>query len=293
MTVRRLLPLVVVAALVLGACADDPAPAGDGASPPDGPSIPSDGVVLRLANEGGFVPAGFSLLDVPTFTLYADGTVITPGAQIELYPGPALPAIAERQVDEAAIRAIVERALAAGLGDGDVDLSDTGDVAIADASTAVFTLTVDGETSTAKVYAMGFEDPGMMPGLSEREIEIRRELAALAADLSDLSWVEQEGGSLGEERMYVGETARILIGPLFDDPELPQEPIAWPLDARLKTFGEAVTWDDRTRCAVVDGQDWTTLHDAAAGANQLTPWTDGSTERSIAFRPLLPDETGC
>ena len=294
MIVRRLLLLVFAAALGLSACADEPLPTGDGASPTDGPSIPTDGVVLRVANEGGFVPAGFPLLDVPAFTLYADGTLITPGAQIQIYPGPALPAIVERDVDEAAIRAIVDRALEAGLGEGDLDLSDTGDVAIADASTAVFTLTVDGETSTAKVYALGFEgEPAIMPGLSEQELEIRRDLAALAADLSDLSWVEAQGGSIGKERMYEGGSARLLIGPVVDDPELPQEPVAWPLDMRLKTLGDPVAWDERTRCAVVKGEGWTELGDAAERANQLTPWVDGATERSIAFRPLLPDEAGC
>ena len=295
MTVRRSLPLVFAMALVLSACADEPAPSGDGASPADlGPAIPADGVVLRLANEGGFVPAGFPLLDVPTFTLYGDGTVITLGAQIAIYPGPALPAIVERQLDDAAVRSIVDRAIEAGLGEGDLDLSDTGDVAIADASTAVFSLTVDGETTTAKVYAMGFEGgPAMMPGLSERQIELRKELAALAADLSDLSWVAARGGSIGEEGMYAGDAARLLIGPVLDDPEIPQEPVSWPLDVALKDLGDAVAWDEHTRCAMVSGEDWAVLRDAASGANQLTAWVDGRTQRSIAFRPLLPDETGC
>jgi hypothetical protein len=301
MTVRRLLPLALGAVLVLGACADDPAPAGDGvtptpidASPADGPAIPADGVVLRIANEGGFVPAGFPLLDVPVFTLYGDGTIITPGAQIAIYPSPALPAIVERQVDPAAVRAIVDRALDAGLGDGELDLSDTGDVAIADASTTVFTLTVDGATSTAKVYAMGFEgDPATMPGVSDAELEVRRDLAALAADLTDLSWVEREGGSLGEEALFVGEAARLVIGPVLEDPELPQEPVTWPLDDPLRRIGEPVSWDPRTRCAVLEGDDWSTVRAAAEGANQLSPWSDGRVERSIAFRPLLPGEAGC
>lgn len=295
MTVRRLLPLVFATALVLSACADEPAPSGDGASSADpGPVIPADGVVLRLANEGGFVPAGFPLLDVPTFTLYGDGTVISPGAQIAIYPGPALPAIVERQLDDAAVRAIVDRAVEAGLGEGDLDLSDTGDVAIADASTAVFTLTVDGRTTTAEVYALGFDgDDAAMPGLSEREVALRRDLASLAADLSDLSWVTEAGGSLGDEVPYAGDAARILIAPVIDDPELPQEVVAWPVEQPFRSMGEPTPWDPRTRCAVLDGEDWAAVRAVAERANQLSPWSDGRVERSIAFRPLLPGEAGC
>jgi hypothetical protein len=32
---------------------------------------------------------------------------------------------------------------------------------------------------------------------------------------------------------------------------------------------------------------------AAATANAATPWDSGGTRWSVAFRPLLPDESGC
>jgi hypothetical protein len=293
MTARRLLSLVVIGAFALTACADDPSDAGGSASLTPLPPVDADEVILRLWYEGGFVPAGFPLLDVPAFTLYGDGTVVTPGAQVEIYPGPALPAIVERHVDEAAIGAIVERARDAGLGAGDLDLSDTGDVAIADASTAVFTLTVDGRTTTAEAYALGFDGDAAMPGMTEDQIRARRGLAALATDLTDLSWVADEGGDVGAEQMYVADAARLLVGPVREDPELPQAPVDWPIATKLRSLGEPVAWDDRTRCAIVDGDDWDAIRAAAEGANQLSPWSDGRTERSIAFRPLLPDESGC
>ena len=292
MTARRVLSLVVIGAFALTACADEPSSAGDGSSPSPLPPVGADEIVLQLSYEGGFVPAGFSLLDVPAFTLYGDGTVVTPGAQIEIYPGPALPAIAVRQVDEVAIRAIVERAQAAGLG-RDLELNDTGDIAIADASTAVFVLTVDGRTTTAEAYALGFEGDAAMPGVSDEQRRMREDLAALATDLTDLSWVIDEGGAIGPERMYEGDAARLLVGPVVEDPDLPQDAVEWPVGPPLRALGEPVSWDDRTRCAIVDGDDWVSIRDAAERANQLSAWTDGRTHRSIAFRPLLPGETGC
>jgi hypothetical protein len=293
MTARRLLSLVVLGAFALAACADEPPSPGDGGTPTPLPAVGADEVVLRLSYEGGFVPAGFPLLDVPAFTLFRDGTVVTPGAQIEIYPGPALPAIATRQVDEAAVRAIVERAQAAGLDGGDIELDDTGDVTIADASTAVFVLTVDGRATTATAYALGFEGDAALPGVSDEERRVREDLAALASDLTDLSWVHDEGGTVGPEEAYVGDAARLLVGPVQDDPELPQDTVAWPIEAPLRSLGEPVSWDDRTRCAIVEGDDWLAIRAAAEHANQLSPWTDGRTRRSIAFRPLLPDEAGC
>ena len=298
MTARRPLTLTIALALalalavVLTACADDPATSGGDPSPV--PPAGGDDVVLRLSYEGGFVPVDYHVLAAPAFTLYGDGTVITPGAQIEIYPGPALPAIVQRRVDPQAIDAIVERAREAGLGRRDLDLADTGNVAIADASTAVFTLTIDGRTTTARVYALGLEgDPVAQPGLSEEEAELRRDLSALAQDLGDLSWVEEAGGTLGTESMYLGQAARLIVGRLREDPELVQEPVDWPLDAALATLGEPIEVMPHSRCAVVDGPDWHTLVGVAQGANQLTPWTDGDQTRSIAFRPLLPDESGC
>ena len=298
MTARRPLTLTLLCAFLLVGCADAPSGPGDrptsAPDPTNQPPTSSGGVVLQLSYEGGFVPAGFPLLDVPAFTLYGDGRVITPGVQIAIYPPPALPAIVERTADEAAIAAIVERARDAGLGAEDLDLRDTGNVAVADAATAVFVLTIDGRTTTAEVYAMGVDgEPTTMPGLSHDQVELRRALSSLAADLGDLTWVEDAGGSLGDESSYVGEAARLLVGPVREDPELPQETFAWPIDLPLRTLGEPVEWDPETRCAVLEGEDWRAVHEAAGAANQLTPWSDGRTERTIAFRPLLPDESGC
>jgi hypothetical protein len=248
-------------------------------------------VVLRLAYEGGFVPLEWTFASVPAFTLYGDGTVVVPGAQAAIYPGPALPAVFSRQVDEDGVQALLERALDAGLGREDLVLGDTGDVAIADASTAVFTLTVDGRTTTASAYALGLEEDEAFPGLPEDQARTRRALARLAADLGDLRWLHD--GSVAGEEPWDGEAARLLVRPYRGDPELPQPLVAWPLDVRLADAGEPVGWDPEARCVVVDGDAWRRLLAEARDATALTPWRDGGRRWSIAIRPLLPDEPGC
>jgi hypothetical protein len=51
-------------------------------------------VVLRIEQSGGFVAVQYNLTRMPMLTLYGDGLYLTPGPQIEIYPGPALPALA-------------------------------------------------------------------------------------------------------------------------------------------------------------------------------------------------------
>ena len=237
------------------------------------------------------MPLEWNFQAVPTFSLFGDGTVVVPSAQIAIYPGPALPAIGARTVDERAIQALLQRALDAGLGDRDRDLSDTGDVAIADASTTVFTLTVEGRTTTTRVYALGMDDGSVGPGLSPEDAELRRELSDLAAALGDLDWLPES--SVGQEGLYAGAAARILIGPERADEELPQRAVTWPLDRPLASMDAADTWGPDARCAVVEGAEWQMVRDLADDANQLTAWKSEGERYSLVIRPLLPNEHGC
>ena len=285
---------VITVSLLAAACADAPAePSGPGTG--DGDRVdhasgPGD-LLLQMSFEGGFVPLEWNFQALPTFSLYGDGTVIVPGAQIAIYPGPALPAIGVRVVDERATQALLRRALDAGLGERDRDLSDTGDVAIADASTTVFTLTVGGRTTTTRVYALGLDDGSVVAGLPADQAELRRALSDLSTTLSDLSWLPE--GSVGEEDLYEGTAARILVGPERQDEELPQRPVSWPLDRPLASMDAAPAWGPDATCAVVEGADWQLVRDLAVGANQLTPWKSGTSRYSLVIRPLLPHEHGC
>jgi hypothetical protein len=91
-------------------------------------------VLVRVAFEGRVTPIEWTYTNVPIFSLLGDGTLILPGAQVELYPGPALPAISSRQVDEAGIQAILKESLDA-ISTIPGDPSDLGLMGIADAST--------------------------------------------------------------------------------------------------------------------------------------------------------------
>jgi len=285
----RIRPVSFVLPLVLLiACADAPTGPGDGNGDVPHATGPSD-LLVRVDVGGGYVPLEWTFRNVPTFSLYGDGTVITPGAQIEIYPGPALPALSRRSLDEEGIQAILREVLAATDGIPS-DLGDMGSVAIADAATTVITIHAGDVERRIEAYALGTlsERPDGMP---DDVYRARRALEELVGRLSRLeTWLPS--GSLGPETTFRGDAARLFIGRYRRVEDLHQEPVAWPLAGRLGSFGEGTT-QPQYRCGTVVGDDWRALSDAAASSNELTPWTDGGERYSIVFRPLLPDEAGC
>lgn len=284
--------------LLATACADAASNTGGGGSSPPGSPTPGDiahatgasALILRVGWEGGFVPAATTFAALPSFSLYGDGTLIQPGAQIEIYPQPALPAIDARTVDEAGVQAILDAAIRAGLEDGR-SYTDLGSTGLADAPTTVFTFSADGVMHTIEMYALS-ELPRRTPQMSEREFEARRLLQALVTRLGSLDdWLPAD--ALGVVEPYTGDGARLLVDTYRPDDQLSEPRSIWPLSTPLTSFG-GPTGVGKARCGVVTGGDWTErLLPEVERANQLTPWTDHGARASITVRPLLPDEAGC
>ena len=293
MRVRWIGVAVAAVAVLASACGgvgnDDPGSGGGtgatGIAHPTG----SAQLILRMAYEGGFVPYEYTLGSTPFWSLFGDGTLIVPGPQIEIYPGPALPNLTATPVSEDGIQAILEAARDAGLLDGDANY---GNECIADAANTVFTTTADGTTTVVSAYALDVGDPAGTCG-NDKDADARAKLAAFQAKLTDLrSWLPN--GSVGTERPYDPTEMRVYVLPYQGDPELPQDPIEWPLEPPLDAFGEPIpNAPADTRCGVVTGEDLATLLAATRDANALTPWTSGGTEYQLIFRPLLPDEHTC
>ncbi len=109
--------------LLAGACANAPAGAGpgdggtgSGTGSTGAPSpSPSDQLVLRIEQVGGFVAVQYNLTRMPTMSLYADGLLITPGVQTDIYPGPASPALTQQQLSPEAVQLLTQAAIDAGL----------------------------------------------------------------------------------------------------------------------------------------------------------------------------------
>jgi len=282
-TKRALIALLGVAALAT-ACADHPtAPHNDPGSYPHG----ADQLVLRIDTSGGFVAPQQTLQQMPSFSLYGDGRVITLGVQTEIYPGPALPSLVVTSITPSGVQSILEDALAAGLGESHSYTTMT----VSDMPTTTFTLNVNGETHTTRVYALGAGSSG--PGMSAEERKARAALERLSSATTDLRR-SLPAGSVGPDRRYAPEGLRVFAQPYEHqrDPMLHEPEVAWPLSAPLASFGGETTTPG-IRCGAVTGADARQLLNAAESANQLTPWTSGGEQYSLTLRVLLPDEHGC
>ena len=68
-----------------------------------------------------------NLRQLPSFTLFGDGTVLTPGPVPEISPGPAISPLEVSHLDEAQVQALLKKAKDAGLfAAGGSDLGDSG-----------------------------------------------------------------------------------------------------------------------------------------------------------------------
>jgi hypothetical protein len=232
-----------------------------------------------------------TLSQIPLFSLFGDGLAVTPGAQIEIYPGPALPAVSQQRLSPDAIQQLLAAARDAGLFEGR-DLTDLGSVAIADAATTTFTVIADGRTAITRVYALG-ELQERPDGMSQSEYEARQRLQAFEAKATDLRWLPP--GSVSDQGSYDPSALRVYVGDDRPSEELHETPVAWPLDPPLAAFGRPIGGGalGATRCGIVTGADLDMLLPLVSQANELTPWTSEGSRYGLRFRPELPDETGC
>jgi hypothetical protein len=226
----------------------------------------------------------------PVVTITGDGTYITVGPQDAMYPGPALPNLLGRPIDDAGRAAILAEAQRLGLLSGQTDW--TADPGVPGGVTGRLELTVDGRRitltgspeSTIECVTTPCEAPPGTPAA----------FAAFWAALQDpASWL---GDRVGAEEPYVAESYALLVGPP-PPPEasIPTPVIDWPLDASPGTFGRPVANDTR-RCGSVTGSDATTLRPSLEQATQASPWSQDPTTSAtlgIVARPFVPGEDPC
>jgi hypothetical protein len=242
-------------------------------------------VVVRTTIGGGFVPVESNLRALPAFTLYGDGTVIVPGAVIQIFPGPAIYPLVRSKLSERQVQALLTRAQRAGLlARGAIDYGDMGAIGIADAPTTTLRLNAAGRSVEREAYALGIGATGGR--LSPTQARARRALARFIATLPQ----SLAGGH------YAPRALAVYVGSFRGEAQPGSTPIAWPLQSDLATVGKRVSSGLDYRCITVRGKDARTLLATLRKANEQSRWKAraGSTAvYRLVARPLLPDQRGC
>lgn len=295
------LPLTsLIASLLLAACAVGGTPSaspgdGNGGGPID---HPSDGdLILTVEYRGGFVPVDFMATQLPIFVLLGDGTVITQGAVLAIYPGPALTPLLARTLTEDGIQAILAEVVATELFASDLELRGAQSF-VADAPDTVFTLHAGGREVTVTVYGLGTFDPTSQPapGISAQEVAAHQVLQRLLIRLqAPDTWLEASHFADDGSQPYEVEAARLYVRDATadaPDPGIPFNVREWPVAVDPASFGEEQAFfGNGTRCGVVTGADAAAWLADLSAANQLTRWSaDGETLYAVTARPLLPYE---
>jgi hypothetical protein len=308
--------LFVVLSVILAACASAGGSPGAsetdaGGSTPPGPSggnggtggiehpTAADEPILVVEEAGGFAMPQMIATRVPTFALYGDGRVVMQGAQTLEFPGPALPPLIDRAMNEEGIQAVLEAIEDTNLFTGDLELNGAMNVC-ADCTSTVFHANVNGEEVTVSVLGLGQLDPalgGNFENIDQAEIDahavlsqFRDALMTIDTSVPSGSW-ESEGW-----QPYTPTAIRLYVRDVTGEPieggELPGVVRQWPTDGDPAAFGEEVpVFGDGTRCGVVEGEAAATWFTELSASTQQTIWTsDGENRFTVLPRPLLPGE---
>jgi len=278
-----ILPTLVLAAAACtapgGASSPTVSPAATPSPSPTPVALDPDAIVFRVELVGGFVAPNSLLTRMPSQSIYADGRVFEQAAIPEIYPGPLVPPTIESQLTPDGL-AIVEMAIdAANLVDASYPtygIADAPDTRItAETNHGTVTLTI-GMASPAATFA---PEEAAQRASAETLLSQLANLPALVGD--------QNVSALGP---YTPDAMRLVltVGQKPDDGMNP-EPLVWPLDTPIATFGAPTAFGD-ARCGAVDGADAQSLWSVVSNATQNQYFEEDGIVYLPAARPLLPGE---
>lgn len=283
-------PMVAWVLLVLlSACAQPPGgsaaastPASTGATTAarTDPAPGANDLVLRIEYTRGFLAPRDIAARLPLVSVYGDGRVVTQGPVPAIYPGPALPNLQVRRIGVEGVRALITRALAAGVAtSGDLGLP-----TVADLPATRFTLVTAGTTHVRDVEALGETTTSAGSLLTADQIANRTRLQALLDSLAD--------PGRGDAQQYAPTVVAVIARDWIDPRDhLAHPAVRWPGPALP---GSPLAGFPEAHCVTASGGGAQVVLTEAAAASRTTPWTTPDGARwSILFRPLLPDETGC
>lgn len=269
---RRTVKAALVLTLALAACGG-----GSGLESKLALNEDPSSVLLIVKDEGGFVPIEFLVGQGPRLVLLRDGTLITPGPQVEIYPGPLLGSYQQSQLDDEMILFVLEEIDALDFASIENEVNNEAANSVADASTTVVTFFNQDGTHIFSVYALGI---GAQVGDAR--------VGILANLINRLGEVGFGGGATQYEWDAIQVMAGISQNP--PDPEFSTTQ-PWPLPMSFEEMSDTTGFG--WRCASFGGAEAQALLEAFRESNQATLWDHGSAQYQLAVRPVFPGEEPC
>jgi hypothetical protein len=237
-------------------------------------------VVIEVSSGGGLVLPVVRVDDsLPRVWISGDGRYlrqVAGGADT-----PALVALEERRIPEAALQSLLAEASDAGLL---ADSPDYGTPRIFDAMNTRVVVVAEGRRHDVLVRALGYPVTDLDPATVAARERVSRFI--------DMLEHPERIGGVGAPRTYTPTgVAVFVLGPA--SASAAASPARWPL-GDLATVGTPTNWPvPAARCLVVTDAERRAVEAAATGITRFAPWRSGNTLWEIAMRPLLPDEHTC
>jgi hypothetical protein len=241
------------------------------------PSVTPDStkVILRMSVGGGFVPMSVAMLEMPTFTLYADGTAIFRPSTGGAFDAP--PPLVQAELSDEQVAALL--AYAAGPGGLAAAAERYDDMFVSDAPTTVFTIDIPELTKTVSVYALGIEKPA-----GDADAEILAQLEGLAETLSTFE-TEVEAGNVESAALYEPTSYLATLAPDYDGNTATPE--VWPWDLAIPAFPADGSF---VRLVLTPEQVAQVTSVPSGGVSDLYYVGPADERVLVSLRPLLPEE---
>jgi hypothetical protein len=296
--------VLTAAVAMIAGCGSAAAPSGSPSSPaptastvPPSSTAPSAGpsaalasLILKVSSEGGFINPAATIATLPSVAVYADGRIITPGAIDAMAPGPLVVPVVVRNVGAAGAASILAAVRHAGL---DKPATGGGPGVPGDSGTTVFTVIVDGTTTTTRLTGNG---PGVggpggpTVGSADPHRTAAFDLLNRLVDPNE-TW----GAPAAPPTSFVPVGYRVYVAPAASGTDQAGKPVQWPLSTPLGEFGTPAVPDRGIaglRQGVILGADAASVRPILEAARTSTPFTSGGKSYTLYVRPLLPDEAG-
>ncbi len=245
----------------------------------------ADELVVRVETIGGLLPPLEAERRLPSISIYGDGLVLVPGAVPDVFPGPAGYPLEGFRIDAELLDEIVGSALTIGLRGADRRIEQEGPEFV-----------VDGGATAITVVARGVRHVTMADALFDAPAS-SGERQRLAGFVSRLLELHSEARDVATQAATSAAVYIASPDPGFGPDQGLQPDAQWPFEQGMSTWGDPLPPSGLSvdvRCALVKGAELSAALPALLAATAMTPFVDDAGDRRIvAWRPLLPDQTGC
>jgi len=274
---HRLIPALAAGLLALVACGGGGSSVGTAT-----PSTAGDDLVALVRFAGGFTTPQNIFIRTPILAVYGDGRVMTMGAQIAIYPAPALVPLQIGKITSAQVISIIDAAKVAKL-NRSIDYGRN--TLIADDVDTVVQVRIGGATHVHSAYSLHVDGGIGVDMFTDQQRTDRKALAQFIdlAQAVGMKATDQQLYTPERYRLHVARSQAAVSGTQPADGAMVSV-TPWMVDGITLTT---------TKCLPIESDHAAAVREQFSKTNMLTRFSQGIDVWEVWIRPVLPHEPTC